>query len=349
MKKNKKIKTLICILGQTRAHEITWKNFNNFVLKSLNADLAICVAEKKTGNNQMYKNAKYIWKYKDIKDYTRYYENTQKKLIQQNNLKIKPNWKKLKNIKHFWLAGLKGTFKIRNNKGIYAKGSGGLLIYNRWFLLQNIIKHKLIDKYERFVITRSDFIWNTHHPRMENLNPDYIWIPDGEKYGGYTDRHAVLSKENIVDYLNLIEPILLEPDKLYNLMKTKKNWNLERYIKLYFKLKGYSKKVRFFPYIMFSVRNSKIKTTFRPGEYSYKHKYFIKYFKEYLSSVIMTYLIGGEKKEYSNFKSLNLAFRILKNLFKIRIFLEFFLRNKIISDKYDQEFIKKNLENKILL
>ena len=132
-------------------------------------------------------------------------------------------------------------------------------------------------------------------------------------------------------------------------MKTKKNWNLERYIKLYFKLKGYSKKVRFFPYIMFSVRNSKIKTTFRPGEYSYKHKYFIKYFKEYLSSVIMTYLIGGEKKEYSNFKSLNLAFRILKNLFKIRIFLEFFLRNKIISDKYDQEFIKKNLENKILL
>ena len=49
--KNKKIKTLVCILGQTRAQDITWKNFNNFVLKSLHADLALCVAEKKTLKN----------------------------------------------------------------------------------------------------------------------------------------------------------------------------------------------------------------------------------------------------------------------------------------------------------
>ena len=89
MKKNKKIKTLICILSQTRAQEITWKNFNHYVLKSLNADLAICVAEKKNKNNQMYQNAKYIWKYKDIKDYSLYYENAQKKLIKQNNIKKK--------------------------------------------------------------------------------------------------------------------------------------------------------------------------------------------------------------------------------------------------------------------
>ena len=61
--KNKKIKTLVCILGQTRAQDITWKNFNKYLLKSLNADLALCVAEKKSSKNQMYKNAKFIWKY----------------------------------------------------------------------------------------------------------------------------------------------------------------------------------------------------------------------------------------------------------------------------------------------
>ena len=49
--KNKKIKTLVCILGQTRAQDITWKNFNKYVLKSLNADLALCVAEKKSSNS----------------------------------------------------------------------------------------------------------------------------------------------------------------------------------------------------------------------------------------------------------------------------------------------------------
>ena len=48
----KKIRTLVCILGQTRAQNITWKNFNERVLKSLNADLALCVAEKKLHKNK---------------------------------------------------------------------------------------------------------------------------------------------------------------------------------------------------------------------------------------------------------------------------------------------------------
>ncbi len=46
IKNKKKIKTLVCIIGQTRAHEITWNSFNKYVLKSLDADLALCVAEK---------------------------------------------------------------------------------------------------------------------------------------------------------------------------------------------------------------------------------------------------------------------------------------------------------------
>ena len=78
-------------------------------------------------------------------------------------------------------------------------------------------------------------------------------------------------------------------------MKLKSNWNLERYIKFHLNEKGYRNKIKFFPYIMYSVRNHKIKTTWRPGDYSFKHKYFIKYFKEYLSSFVMFYLIGSKK------------------------------------------------------
>ena len=43
----KKIKTLICVLGQTRAQDITWESFNKHLLESLGADLALCVAEEK--------------------------------------------------------------------------------------------------------------------------------------------------------------------------------------------------------------------------------------------------------------------------------------------------------------
>ena len=347
--KNKKNKTLVCILGQTRAQDITWKNFNKYLLKSLNADLALCIAEKKTPNNMMYKKAKFIWNYRDLQDYTKYFSDAQNLLLKKKKIQKKPSWKKLIGIKHFWLARLKGATKIRNNRGIYSSGTGALLIYNRWFLLQKIIRHKLYEKYDRIIITRSDFIWNIHHPRLENLDPNFIWIPNGEKYGGYTDRHAVLSRENFYDYLNLLEPILLEPDRLYNLMKSKNNWNLERYIKFYLEQKGYSKKVKLFPYIMYSVRNEKIKTTFRPGTYSYKHKFFIKYFKEYLSSLIFFNLIGEKNKNYKNFSLLNLLYRIIKNLFKIKIILNFYLNKPKLIKTFDKKFILENLQKKIII
>ena len=89
--KNKKIKTLVCVLGQTRAQGITWENFNKYLVKSLDADLALCVAEKKLKKNKMYKNAKFIWKYKDSNDYTKYFDQVQKKLIKPKKLKYKPN------------------------------------------------------------------------------------------------------------------------------------------------------------------------------------------------------------------------------------------------------------------
>ena len=82
-KKNKKNKTLVCILGQTRAQDITWKNFNHFVLKSLNADLALCVAEKKNKNNLMYKSSKYVWKYNDLEDYSPHFDSAQITLIKK--------------------------------------------------------------------------------------------------------------------------------------------------------------------------------------------------------------------------------------------------------------------------
>ncbi len=338
----KKIKTLICILGQTRAQDITWDSFNKYLLKSLDADLALCIAEKKNKNNHMYKNAKYIWKYKDSDDYTKYFEKAQDKLIKSKKILTKPNWKILLKVKDFWLARIKGSSRIRS-------GTGGLLIYNRWFLLQNIIKENLIKKYDRFVITRSDFIWNIHHPRMSNLNSNYIWIPNEEKYGGYTDRHAILSRKNLYDYLNLIEPILLEPKILYEKMKSKKNWNLEKYIKFYLDQKGYSKKIRFFPYIMYSVRNNKIKTVFKPGRYSYKHKYFIKYFKEYLSSIIIYYFVGNKNKNYSNFNQLNFLYKIFKNLLKIRGLFYLFIFQKDLTKKFDKNFLIHNFKKKFIL
>ena len=332
-------KTLVCILGQTRAQDITWNSFNKYVLNFLNADLALCVAEKKSSSN-MYKNAKYIWSYKDSKDFSNHYENAQKILIKEKKLKKKPNWKKMLKVKDFWLAGVKGASKI--------KGSGGLLIYNKWYLLRQIQRLKLDKIYSRFIITRSDFVWSFYHPKLKNLDKKYIWIPNGEKYGGYTDRHAILSKSNYEDYLNILEPILLEPETLYKLMCKKKNWNHERYIKLHLKLKGYTGKIKFFPYIMYSTRNLKIKTIFAPGKYSAKHNYYIKYFKEYLYSLIMYYVIK-DKKKYKNFLTLHFIYRLFKFLFKFKFFINFVFQNSKLNKKFDKKITLKMLDPKFII
>ena len=42
------------------------------------------------------------------------------------------------------ISAIKGTSKIKNNIGKYSGGTGALLIYNRWFLLQKILKNKLV-------------------------------------------------------------------------------------------------------------------------------------------------------------------------------------------------------------
>jgi hypothetical protein len=54
-------------------------------------------------------------------------------------------------------------------------------------------------------VTRSDFIWNIPHPDTKLLNENHIYIPDGEKYGGVTDRHTIIPAKYVETYLNIIE------------------------------------------------------------------------------------------------------------------------------------------------
>ena len=97
---------------------------------------------------------------------------------------------------------------------------------------------------------------------------------------------------------------------------------------------------------MFTVRNSKIKTTFRPGTYSYKHKFFIKYFKEYLSSIIIYNIVGDKNKNYSNYRFLYIVYKLYKNLFKFKFFIMFFLKKRKIDEKFDKKFVIHNLKKK---
>ena len=271
-------KTLVCLIAETRASAITWPGIKFFVLDSLRADLLLCISvpEKYDFANPLWQFAKYRYSTPEFSDWGDAFDEVQQAQMQPAKDQELPDWRLLLEIKDQWLGGVKGPGQHT--------GSAAILIYYRWLLLKFLQSEGLLDRYDRFVLTRSDFVWKTHHPPMSALDPQAIWIPDGEGYMGLTDRHAVLSRENIEIYLDIISPIVNEPDILFSEMKHKRNWNLEQFIDHSLARKKYRDKVRHFPYVMYSAREWGGTTSWSQGDWSDELGYYIKYKSEFESA-----------------------------------------------------------------
>lgn len=186
-------------------------------------------------------------------------------------------WREFLKIKDQFLGGIKDSYNQH-------PGSAGILIFFRWFLLKNLIDNDLINKYDRFIITRSDCIYQLPYPKVEHMNDSCLWIPDCEHYGGYTDRHAILSKKTIVPYLNILNNIILRSNEYFIKMQNHFEWNLEQLIKLHLEQNNILHLVKEYPYIMYSVRNINGTTRWTLGDYSNELGYYIKYNSEYEKS-----------------------------------------------------------------
>ena len=343
-------KTLVIVLSETRAHELTFDNFKKNVIDELSADLCVCIGVKPNYDytNPFYQLAKYKFTYDEPDDFGDAFEYAYNILSQD-----KSKYEYLENVNalygklpyphsttnitmydtidlttmeddeivihtdrfhnHIWRNRIFGIqhgyhdlvpeqnintykkplywrefLKIKDHflGGVLDKkdqhpGSAGILIFFRWFLLKNLIDHDVIQNYDRFIITRSDFIYQLPHPQVTLLDETSIWIPDGEYYGGYTDRHVVLSKDTIVPYLNIFNNMVLRSNEYFMKMKPYRKWNLERIIKFHLEQNNVAHRVKEFPYIMYSVRNTNGKTRWSSGVYSNELKYYIKYPSEY--------------------------------------------------------------------
>jgi len=262
-------KTLVIILSETRAHELTFENIKEHLLDPLQADLCVCIGVRSDydASNPFYTHAKYKFLYPEPNDYATAFDEAYK----ESGADGLP-WREFLKIKDQFLGGIKDPENEH-------PGSAAILLFFRWFLRKNL---ETIWHYDRFIITRSDFIYQVPHAPMKYLDPKYIWIPDCEGYRGYTDRHAVLSKENIHMYLGILDSLFSRSHEYYEEMKLKDDWNLERLIKFHLDKNGGI--VKEFPYVMYSVRSENGTTRWSPGEYSSQHGYYIKYPTEYEKS-----------------------------------------------------------------
>ena len=268
-------KTLVCVLAETRAWQHSWASFKTNVLDALGADLALCIGlpEDYDFQNPFWVNACFRWTSPEYEDYGDGFDDIQSRLLPSEQ---RPDWRATLEVKNQWLGGIKG-------KG-QQPGSGAILLYFRWILFENLRASGALEQYDRFVITRSDFIWACPHPPIELLSPDAIWFPDGENWGGYTDRHVVLARSDVELYLSLIRPIVTEPETIIGAMKGGSEWNIESYIKLHLERHGATTRVNVFPYVMYSVREAEGKTRWAKGVWNYKNRYYIKYPSEHAAA-----------------------------------------------------------------
>jgi hypothetical protein len=271
-------RTLVITLGQLRAHKLTWDNFKKNLLDQLGADLAVCGTchSEFDFTNQFYVNAKYRWLVPDAPDIADLFDRI------QQVLGTTENWRVLCDVQGNWIG------RIAESR---QPGAAALLYVLRWFMLDNIRAAGLTEQYDRFVITRSDFFFQCLHPPLECLDPEYLWIPDGEDYLGLCDRHLVVSAADLVTSCNLIEDMLCRPRQLRDCMVHSKHWNIEQVIADHYRRHGLADKVRRFPYVMYLVRDSNDPTSWSEGAYDHALGMNIKYRSELYEAQLYSQLI----------------------------------------------------------
>jgi hypothetical protein len=222
------------------------------VLESLGADLALCV-EPTDNNDEFKKHAKYVWEYPNYNDWTDAYNDVQKEIG------ITKNWRSILDVgdglgfdKGCLFGGIKHT-------GIY--GSGALLFYYRWRALENIRRLNLTSMYDWFIITRSDFKYDVPHVPLSLLDDNCVWSPNGERYGGITDRHLICPSKFIERSIDMLGYMVSTPNELIekyrNYMRSTPAFshpNPESFIAFYLQKQGIP--VKFVPYFMYVVRDS---------------------------------------------------------------------------------------------
>ena len=221
-------KTLVITLGNLRGGEQAWQSLYEHVLDVNCANLAITISngELQVTNSSMVQRAHYVWTHDEYTDWG----------TALDEIGGDGGWRRIA-LKNKGTGLLGGT---QEDPG----GSGAVIFWLRWFVLKQIRHLKLDEAYDRFIVTRTDHYYGCAHD-ISDFDPHSVWIPLVEENGGYTDRHIVASKSNVLKALDIVPPLILDPGKYEGFVG-----NPEILIKL--RLEEESIQVQRFPRMMFT-------------------------------------------------------------------------------------------------
>jgi hypothetical protein len=253
-------KTLTIVLCQTREGSFNYSSLNENLLKPLKSDLAFCGNADSSAEDKILSESKYIWNIEEPKDWSTACDEISS---------ADSNWRELCSFGDNFLGGSGYGNTI---------GSGLIIMYWREILRHNL-NSEIINKYEWFVITRSDFKWITRHPSVELLNKDDIYLLDGEKYGGISDRHIIFHRSHAEQILGIASPIFNDSNELVEDFTRKGIYELnpEKFLLTMLEKMGLATRLRYLPYLGFSIRHPGVSTRWSQGKYDKGLDLYIKY------------------------------------------------------------------------
>lgn len=231
---------LIVIIGSLRGGLSSFRS----TIKAVPGTYALLVA-KDADHPYWYKHARYDWSFQDPSNWDTAFDD------------FGLTWRTCSDVPNQWLGPSAGQ-----------PGSAGILLWCRR-ALESLVSNLA---YDNLVILRSDCLWASLLPD----GSDSILVPDGEHYGGITDRTTIIPWGLLPDYFSAIRR-LWEDSTLKDDLLPLAPLNLERFL-------AYSLRklpLKFFPWNTVCIRALGDSTRWAKGVWCPRLQKVIKYQSEY--------------------------------------------------------------------
>ena len=296
-------KTLVIVMGDLRCGEPCWKSLQENVIQPNQADLALLIQEPKPQyeNASLLEIAKYHWHVPQFENWLDALD-----IIMGNSSDWHTNFfQTLSPIyqQNIVLGPIRYQFPHQSTAHQFP-GSAVIIFMMRFFLSQHIerLRLHLDGGYDWFIVTRSDHYYRCEHKLTNKLQPEYVYIPRGEDYGGISDRHMIVHRQHVLASLNILPPLLQHPDQYKGFFQAREHHNSEMFVKLRFRQQGL--RSQRFPRTMFlagvaGVDSANWKSAWKTVQ-SLDKDILFKYQNEYYASKRACHKILGRKRRRRN-------------------------------------------------
>lgn len=192
---------LIILIGQARGSNYAWKSMLHHLVSPAEAHLATFFTDS-SQSTILQQHAQYNWVVPEADDWGIYLAQAAA-LCGYGTDADANRWRSLCNIKDQWMGGVKGCDH---------PASSGILLAFRWLVAQKLLSLNLLRQYDYFVMSRPDFLYLCDHKPFSDFSRHIGYVPLGEEYGGYTDRHLVGSPELFFRMINITQQLVCNVD-----------------------------------------------------------------------------------------------------------------------------------------